>query len=814
MREFRYALRLIRRNPGLSLVAVLSLALGIGANATIFSFANALLFRRPPVQQPERLVEVYTRDPSPGAALNGMYPLSYLDWKDLSEGTQTLSGLAIYNPGTEVNASLGAASGGAAWTGQLVSPNYFSVLGIEPRLGRAFLPGEAEVAGKGTEVVLSYATWQQQLGADRGAVGRTIRLNGIPFTVIGVAPRGFSGTLAGLECDYWVPVTMAERLGLAGALTNRGSRSLFAFGRLKPGVSVAAASAEINALQRGIAKQYPKIERADWGGLAVPIGMVPMPFRGFVGVGAELLAVVVGLVLLIACANAALVLLVAALGRRREWALRAALGASRGRLIGQALAHSVLLALIAGGLGLLLAQWLGPLLLRLKPPGFPIELQLGLDSHLLLFTFGMALATGVLFGLVPAYQGARVRMLHLREGSAGAGASRSYARSGFIMAQVALCVVVLVGAALCLRSLEHANAIDPGFDAAHLVSAGLDPQSLGYSGDAARQFLERARRAVAALPGVEAVSFTTIPPLQLSVNGTTVLPEGMAPPPKREGYDVDATTVGADYFAAAGTRLLQGRDFAAADLAPGHPREVAINETLAEKFWPQGGALGRVVRFPGDSDTRPATIVAVAENGKYRSLGEAPRPFLFQLTAIHSPATLMAHVAGDPRAFRNAIEHALAGLDPNLTSDAVSTGAEAMQVPLFPARFTGILLGGFGLLALLLAVVGLYGVIAAAVAQRTREYGIRLALGADRGSLLKLVVGQGMRLALWGALAGAVAAALATQLMSALLYGLSPLDPLSYAAAVALLLAVAALASFLPAFRATRTDPLISLRSE
>ena len=813
MREFRYALRLVRRSPGLSLVAVLSLALGIGANATIFSFANALLFRKPPVSQPERLVEVYTHDPSPGAALGGMYPLSYPDWKDMSARAQTLSGLAIYNPAAEVNARLGGAAG-MAWTGQLVSPNYFSVLGLQPVLGRAFLPGEADAAGQGSVVVLSYATWQQQFGADRGAVGRTITMDGVPFTVIGIAPRGFAGVMAGVECQFWVPITMAERLGLAGTLTSRGSRSLFAFARLKPGVTVAAANSEVDALQRGIALQYPKIERSDWGGLAVPIGMVPTPFRSFVGTGTLLLAVVVGLVLLIACANAALVLLVAALGRRREWALRSALGASRGRLVRQALVHSTLLALIAGGLGLLLAQWLGPLLLELRPPGFPIELPLGLDSHVLLFTLVIALATGILFGLVPAWQGARVRVLHLREGSAGAGASRSYARSGFIIAQVALCVVVLVGAALCLRSLEHANAIDPGFDAAHIISAGLDPQSLGYTGDAARQFLDRARAAVAALPGVEAASFTTTPPLQLSVNGATVLPDGVAPPAQRLGYDVDQTTVGPDYFAAAGTRLLAGRDFTAADLAPGHPREVVVNETLAQKFWPRGDALGRMLRFPGDTDTRPAIIVAIAQNGKYRSLGEAPRPYLYQLKAIDSPASLVVRVAGDPRAFRGAIEHTLGALDPNLTGDAISTGAETMQVPRFPARFAGILLGGFGLLALLLAVVGLYGVIAAAVAQRTREYGIRLALGAGRGVLLKLVVGQGLRLALWGVLAGAVAATLATQLMSALLYGLSPLDPLSYVAAIALLLAVAALASLVPAFRATRTDPLISLHSE
>ncbi|MGH3183713.1 MAG: FtsX-like permease family protein, partial [Streptosporangiaceae bacterium] len=414
--------------------------------------------------------------------------------------------------------------------------------------------------------------------------------------MIGVAPRGFDGTFTGIQCKFWAPVTMAERLGSPGMLDQRGSRSLFAVGRLQPNVSVATASSEMDLIQRALCREHPHDDPSNWGGRALPMGLVPTPVRGFIGAGVALLGVVVGLVLLIACANAALVLLVMALGRRREWAVRSALGASRGRLIRQGLVHSVLLALVGGGLGLLLARVLGPLLLRIQPPGFPIGLSLNLDAHVLLFTLAVALITGVLFGLAPAWQGARLGLVEsLKDGTPGGGAVRSRARSIFIVSQVALCVVVLVGATLCLRSLQHASAIDPGFDVQHTLTASIDPQSLGYTGDAAHQFLERIRAAVTALPGVEAASFTTSPPLQLSVSQSEVLPPGMTPPKGETGFAADTAGVGPDYVHASGTRLLEGRDFTAADLAPGHPALVVINSTLARQLWPHQDALGRTL---------------------------------------------------------------------------------------------------------------------------------------------------------------------------------------------------------------------------
>ncbi|TAN22695.1 MAG: ABC transporter permease [Acidobacteria bacterium] len=814
MRDLRYALRLIAKSPWLSLIAVLSLALGLGVNATIFSVANGLLLQKPAVASPDRLVEVYTHDPSPRAALNGDYPLSYLDYLAYEKQATSLSGLLIYNPVSQPNVIPSPGASPMPWTGQLVSGNYFDVLGLHPALGRWFLPNEAAVKGSSPVVVLSWATWQRQFGGDGSVLGRTVSLNGMPFVVIGVAPRGFQGLFHAVECNFWAPVTMSDRLGLPGILESRGNRSLFAVGRLKPGVTVAAASAQLDAVQHHLDREYPNGELPTFGGLAAPLGSVPLPFRGFATGGILLLEIVVGLVLLIACANAALVLLAQALGRQREWALRAALGAGRGRLIRQGLIHSVVLAVIAGGLALVIAAGLHPLLLHLVPADTPIAAPPALSSTVVWFTFALALAVGILFGLLPALQAARVRILdYIKDGTPGSGAVRSRTRSGFIMAQIALCMMVLVGAALCLRSLARARAINPGFDTQHLiVVTTLNPQSLGHTGKDAETFLKNLRAGVSAVPGVSAAGYTTQPPLQVGESDTFVLPEGMAPPPHAQGFRSEYTQVSPDFFKASGTPLVSGRGFTDADLASGR-QLVVINQTLAQQFWPHGDAVGHTLLRNGQGGT-PMTIVGVAADGKYNSLDESPRPYFYPLTTIAMPATMMIHVAGNPQAFLTPVRRVLQNADPQMLSSNVETGAQFMQSPLFTAKMSGVLLSGFGILALLLALVGLYGVMASTVARRAREYGIRMALGADAPNLLRLVVSQGLRLAAWGILAGVILAALATHFMTSLLYGMSPADPISYIAAAVLLALITLLASLIPALRASRTDPLRALRQE
>lgn len=815
MRDLRYALRLIAKSPWLSLVAVLSLALGLGANTTIFAFANRLLLQRPPVAHASRLIEIYTRDPDPRAALNGDYPLSYPDYLSFLHRARSLSGLLAYSPLNQVNVVTAPDASTQPWTGELVTGGYFHVLGLRPFIGRWFLPGEDTVNGSSPVVVLSYAAWKTQFGGASNILGRTIAMNGAPYTVIGVAPENFHGLFGGVECDFWAPVTMSDHLGEPGVIEQRAHRALLAVGRLQPGVTLAAANAELNMIQHQLDTQYPKAELATFSGLAVPLGAIPKPFRGSASSIVLLLEVVVGLVLLIACANTALVLLAQALGRQREWALRTALGAGRGRLLRQGLVHSVVLALIAGGVGLGIAELLWPLLLRLRPAGFPLAPPTGLSVGLVAFTIVLALVVGILFGLAPALQATRLRVLdYIKDGTPGAGGVRSRLRSGFIIAQMALCVLVLVGAALCLRSLARARSINPGFDTQHLVLVhDVSPQSLGHTGAAAHPFLLQVRHAVDRLPGVTAAAWIVEVPLQTGEADAMVLPAGASPGAHGEGYRVEVTSVSPDYFQASGTPLLAGRGFTEADLAAGR-HLVVINENLARHFWPQGGALGRELTFPGDGTRPPATIVGVAVNGKYHNLNESPRPYMYELDAIATPASLMIHVAGSPASLLPSLRTQLQALDPNLLSANLQTGAAYMQLPLYAARVTGVLLASFGLLALLLAVVGLYGVMATAVTRRTREYGIRMALGAGSGKLLRLVLGQGLRLALWGILAGVILAALLSRYISSLLYGMSPADPVSYLAAAALLMAVTVLASLIPAFRAARVDPLRALRQE
>ncbi|TAN22696.1 MAG: ABC transporter permease [Acidobacteria bacterium] len=815
MRDLRYALRLIAKSPWLSLVAVLSLALGLGANTTIFAFANRLLLQKPPVANPSRLVEIYTHDPDPRAALNGDYPLSYPDYLSFLHRAHSLSGLLAYSPLNQVNVVTAPGASTQPWTGELVTDGYFHVLGLHPALGRWFVSAEDTVNDASPVVVLSFAIWKTQFGGLPGILGRTVQMNGAPYSVIGVAPESFHGLFGGVECNFWAPVTMSDHLGEPGVIEQRAHRALLAVGRLNPGVTLAAASTELDMIQHQLDQQYPKAELATFGGLAVPLEAIPKPFRGSASSIVLLLEVVVGLVLLIACTNTALVLLAQALGRQREWALRAALGASRRRLLRQGLVHSVLLALIAGGLGLGIAELLWPLLIRLRPSGFPLAPPTGLSASLIAFTFALALVAGILFGLAPALQATRLRVLdYIKDGTPGSGGVRSRLRSGFIIAQMALCVVVLVGAALCLRSLARARAINPGFDTQHLVLVhDVSPQSLGHNGPAAHQFLLQVRQAVDRVPGVTAAAWIVEVPLQTGESDAMVLPPGASPGTHGEGYRVEVTSVSPNYFRASGTPLLAGRGFTEADLAAGR-HLIVINENLARHFWPQGGAVGHEFTFPGDSTHPPATIVGVAANGKYHNLNESPRPYLYELTPIATPGSLMIHVAGSPASFLPAIRKQLQLLDPNLLSANIQTGAAFMELPLYTARMTSVLLGSFGILALLLAIVGLYGVMATTVTRRTREYGIRMALGAGSGNLLRLVLGQGLRLALWGTLAGVVLAALLTRYLSSLLYGMSPADPVSYFAAVALLIAVTLLASLIPALRAARVDPLPALRQE
>ncbi|HXR96609.1 MAG TPA: ABC transporter permease [Terriglobales bacterium] len=830
LRDLRYAFAQFERRPLLYGAVILSLALGIGANATIFSYTDAVLLRMPAVSHPETLAEVYTHNTDPNAAFGGLYPLSYLDYKDIRDRNHAFADVAIYDPLATVTMSQGQPGQGGTrvtWSLQLASGNYFSVLGVQPVLGRGFLPEEASTIGTSAVLVLAYHTWQQQFGGNPAILGQKVLLNQVPYTVIGVAPANFGGLMTGIVTDGWAPVTMAQSAGQAGWL-GRGSRAMFGIGRLKPGVTIAQATADLTIVQQNLDKTYPDDDKPQFLGLAEPLGGEPAFFRGPVQGANMLLMVIVGLVLLIACFNAASLLLVEAHGRQREWAIRSALGASRGRLLRQGMSESLLLAAIAGVVGLELGRLLAPLLLRLKPEGFPVNLQFGLDPNVVIFAVLLTLATGVIFGLAPAWQASRTQANDgLKDSALGSGGSgRHRLRHLLIAAQVALCMLILVGAALCLRSLAHANAISPGFDTDHMLVAQIDPAGLGYSNAAAsRNYLEHLVDQLQSAPGVRAVAVAAQMPLGFVNAQREWLAPGMMPPPGHQGVTLDMGVVGPGYFAATGTRLLQGRDFARSDLpaadsntapaplVPNDPKFVVVNQALAQSFWPHQDAVGQEILMPDGKQMHRAKVIGVAENGKYRSLGEVTRRYVFVL-APESTGFLLVRTAAPAAAAESTLRAKLLQLDPNLTNANVTTAADNLKTLLFPVHATSLVLIGFGSLVLLLALVGLYGVIAGAVAQRTREFGVRIAIGAAPQQVLAEVLRQGLRLALWGIAAGALLSVLAGRAIATLLYGISPLDPLAYVVAAALLVVVALVSSYIPARRAANVDPQIALRCD
>ncbi|HWG38450.1 MAG TPA: ABC transporter permease [Terriglobales bacterium] len=829
LRDVRYALAQFRRRPLLYGSVIASLALGLGANATIFSYTDAVLLRMPPVQQPGTLAEVYTHNTDPNAAFNGIYPMSYLDYKDIREQNHAFSDIAIYDPLATVTMARGEAGGPlerTMWAVQLTSGNYFSLLGVQPFLGRGFLPQEASTIGTSAVVVLSYSTWQKQFGGERSVIGQKVLLNQVPYDVIGVAPKDFGGLMNGITVDAWAPVTMAERAGQAGWL-GRSSRAMFGVGRLKPGVTLAQATADLTLVQQNLDRTYPNEDNAKLQGLAEPLGAEPAFFRSSVEGANMLLLVIAGLVLLIACFNAANLLLVEAHGRQREWALRSALGASRGRLLRQGLTESILLALIAGAAGLELGTLFAPVLLRLAPNGTPLNLHFGVDLKVALFAGLLALGTGVVFGVVPAWQASRINATNgLKEAAGGLGAGRHGLRGGMISAQVALCMLILVGAGLCLRSLREANAINPGFDTEHLTVAQIDPAGLGYQdAAAARNYLEHVEDQLRQAPGVRGVAMAQEMPLAFVNAQRPVLAAGMTPPPGQRGVTLDIGVVSPGYFGATGTRLLEGRDFARSDLrppttgtgpaplVPKDPDYVIVNQALAQSFWPGKDALGQEVLLPDGATMHRAKVIGVAENGKYRSLGEATRRYLFEL-APENGGMLLVRTEAPAAAVESTMRARLLAVDANLTAANVQTASDNLKVLLFPVHATSLVLIGFGSLVLVLALVGLYGVVAGSVAQRTREFGVRIAIGAAPGQVLGDVLKQGLRLAAWGVVAGIVLAVLAGRAIAGLLYGISPLDPVAYGAAAALLVLVALASAYVPARRAARVDPMRALRCD
>ena len=814
LQDLRYAVRLLRRNPLFALTAVLSLAIGIGANTTIFTIANALLFKPPlGVADASRLVDVGRSQDGQGFD-NG----SYSNYLDIRARNTVFSGMYAYRLGPEPM-SLRGKDGAERIYGEMVSTNYFNVLGTPPHIGRLFTSDDSEQPAATPLAVLSHRFWMRRFNGDPAIVGQTLVLNGRPLTVIGVTPEGFHGTTV-LTSDLWVPVNMvgelAPRLPPA-ILTSRESAWLVMGARLKPGVTVGQAQAELANIGRALEQEFPDANRGR--GLRV-VASSPVPGDGApVAAFMAVLMAIVMLVLAIACANVAGVLLARATTRRREIAVRLAIGAGRGRLIRQMLVESTLLFLIGGSGGLVLARLMTGALLSLLPAvPLPIDVTLALDGRAVVFTLTLSLVAAILSGLAPAFHASRAEVVGALKSDTQGGPERIWLRHAFVVSQVALSIVLVVGAGLFARALQRASAIDPGFDPHGVELATLDLSLGGYTADTGRVFARELIRRVRETPGVQAAALSAVMPLGdrgIGLGGLAV--PGVEPRNGRRFFDVDWNVITPGYFATMKMALSAGRDFSDAD-REGTPSVVIVNETAARQWWPRQDALGKTLsqengRPDAPDAVRTLTVVGVARDSKYRNLGEDPRPFVYvPIQQQYMSRTVIAARSAHGQRLAGQLRALLASMNPNLPIVQALTFDAYSQLGLLPQRIAASVAGSLGLVGVLLAAIGIYGVTAYMVSSRTREIGIRMALGAERASVVRMVLRQGLTLTMIGAAIGLAVAAAASRLLGSLLFGVGATDPLTFIGSTLLFFVVGAAACYVPARRATAIGAMDALR--
>ena len=778
---------------------------------------NSLLLHPLPAQDPSRLVSLYTTDLKNQKQSASLLPISYLNLKDYQARNAVFSSLGGFSPPMPMTLVEGTAQ--ERFFGQLVTQGYFEALGLTPAKGRFFLPGEVSTPGSAPVAVLSYGAWKNRFNSAADMIGKTLEINGAPFTVVGVAPQGFLGVSAVFGPDVWLPATMAQQVlppELQDVLQQRGKPFFQGIARLKSGVSRSQADASFETLAAALRREYPDANAGH------TTSVQPVTTALFSSTGGErglalvstVLLLIVGLVLLIACSNVANLLMARAVSRRQEIAVRLAIGASRGRLVRQLLTESVLLGIFGGIAGLGVGYEGCRFLWSFRPPEVARNLvDPKLDGTVFLFAFLLSLATGFIFGVVPALRASKTGLVEsLKEETHVAGPSGRSARfqKTLLAGQVAFSLVSLIAASLFLRAVQRAYDIDPGFDHQHLAVLMMNPEQQDHDVVRLKAFHRQVEDRVSRIPGVQAVTWASNLPFWSSASRGIFI-EGQEQQRKSETISTVTNTIDVDYFKTMQIPLLQGRAFTAADQEGSLP-VVVINEDLARRYWPHGNAIGNHVRLSGDTVRRQ--IVGVVKTSNYTTLGEAPQPCLY-LPLRQSPggsANLYVRSAGDPSLLLTEVQRGIKEVDPSVQVTDVRTGAKLVNQVLWNARIVLGMLGIFGLLALALASVGLYGILAYSVSSRQREIGVRMALGASRFDVLRLVLRQGMMLVAIGVSVGLAISLLVGRAFSRMLFGLSPADPLSLLGASAVLLLVAALACYLPALAASRMDPMQALR--
>jgi predicted permease len=808
--DVRYSLRMIAKAPGFAVIAILTLALGIGANTTIFSWINsALLNPVPGLASPSEVVSLTLSKPG-----DNPFPLTYPDLQAMRDGQQSFTGITACNI-TPMSLT-GKSKPERVW-GMVASANYFDVLGVRPILGRGFLPVEDEKPGGAPVAVISYRLWQTHFAANPDIVGQAIEINQHSYTIVGVTPAVFQGSQTGVRSEIWVPIMMVEQvMPQDDLLHDHHYFWLLAFGRLKPGVVPEQAQEEMTLRLKREARNYPEEHKGHDSVTVYPLWRNPFGLNLFLSTLLPTLMSIAGLVLLLACANVANLMLVRSVGRRREIAIRMSLGGSRWRLVRQLLVESLMLALAGGVVALLITYWTAGALMKFMPTtDAPISLIVRADRTVLLATLVISVLTGVIFGILPSLRSssvAPVAVLKEDTGSASGGLRKARLASGLVVAQMSLSLLLLICAGLFIRSFMSAQQINPGFNSHNVLTASYDLFTAGYSDEKGAEFDRQLVTKLEALPGIQSVALSSRVPLGFGGGSTSVKPEGYVSQ-ANESMETQVAIITPNYFQTMQIPMVKGRDFTLQDTKSSQ-RVVIVSETFVNRYWPNQEAVGK--QLNSDLTHEWFTVVGVARDSKVNGLNEKPTPFVYlpQYQVYRPTMSIIARTTGDPLAFGRTVEKTIHELNAELVVFDVTTLELSEQFASFGQRVAGTFVGAFGLLALVLAAVGIYGVTAYTTRQRTHEIGIRMALGASKEDILRLVIGNGLRLTLAGVGLGLAASFALTRYLGSMLLGVTSTDALTFASVAILLCAVALCACFVPARRAMRVDPIVALRYE